>query len=285
MRALLTSPLGFLIGLTLGAVGGGGSILAVPALVYAAGQDPKAATTTSLVIVGLVALSGLPAHHRAGRVRWVPGMVFGATGIAGSIVGSHLNDLVDPEVLLIAFAALMIVAAFAMCRRNPSSTGFASCLLPARERDVLDAAPARPLGGTAVGAPPRPTTTITPAIAAKVALAGTIVGALTGFFGVGGGFVVVPALVLALRFAMPDAVGTSLVVITINAAVALTVRARTHGNLEWDVIVPYTVAGMAGMFTGSRLADRVDPSTLSRWFVRLLVAVALYTGIRSILAL
>ncbi len=117
MRALLASPLGFLIGLSLGALGGGGSILAVPALVYAAGQDPKAATTTSLVLVTITALIGIIPHWRAGHVRLAAGAVFGLAGIGGSLIGSAWNEAVDADVLLLAFSILMLVAAYAMWRR------------------------------------------------------------------------------------------------------------------------------------------------------------------------
>ena len=111
MRALLASPLGLLIGISLGALGGGGSILAVPALVYAAGQSPKQATTTSLVLVALTALIGIAPHWRAGRVRFVAGTIFGLAGIGGSLLGSHWNKAADPDVLLLAFSGLMLVAA------------------------------------------------------------------------------------------------------------------------------------------------------------------------------
>ena len=117
MRSLLASPLGFLIGLSLGALGGGGSILAVPALVYAAGQDAKAATTTSLVLVTITALIGIIPHWRAGHVRLAAGTVFGLAGIGGSLVGSAWNESVDADVLLLAFSVLMLVAAYAMWRR------------------------------------------------------------------------------------------------------------------------------------------------------------------------
>ena len=115
-------------------------------------------------------------------------------------------------------------------------------------------------------------------------MAGTVVGFLTGFFGVGGGFVIVPALVLALGFSMPDAVGTSLLVIAVNSAFALSQRLGTTG-IEWRVALPFLVAGLLGVGTGKRLADRVDARTLTTWFVGLLVAVAAYTAIRSVLAL
>ena len=114
MRALLASPLGFLIGLSLGALGGGGSILAVPALVYAAGQSPKHATTTSLVLVAFTAVIGMVPHWRAGRVRFVAGTIFGLAGVGGSLLGSHWNKAADPNALLLAFSGLMLVAAYAM---------------------------------------------------------------------------------------------------------------------------------------------------------------------------
>ena len=118
MRALLASPLGLLIGVSLGALGGGGSILAVPALVYAAGQTPKQATTTSLVLVAITALIGIVPHWRAHRVRFGAGTLFGLVGIAGSLLGSHWNQAANPDLLLLAFAGLMFVAATAMWRRT-----------------------------------------------------------------------------------------------------------------------------------------------------------------------
>ncbi len=115
-------------------------------------------------------------------------------------------------------------------------------------------------------------------------IAGTIVGLLTGFFGVGGGFVIVPALVLALGFTMPEAIGTSLLVIAINSAVALTTRLQA-GAIEWGTVIPFTVASLLGVVVGTRLAHTRDSTSLQRWFVGLLVVVALYTAARSGLAL
>lgn len=264
MRSLLASPLGLLIGLSLGALGGGGSILAVPALVYAAGQDAKAATTTSLVLVAITSVIAIVPHWRAGRVRWAPGLVFGLTGIGGSLLGSHWNSGVDADALLLAFSGVMGLAAWAMWRR-------------------LQRPPAepRPVGAAVLGAT-RPRLDL--ATAGKVVLAGSCVGLLTGFFGVGGGFVIVPALVLALGFQMPEAVGTSLLVITINSLVALATRLQT-GSVDWGTVVPFTVASVIGVVIGTRLAATRDASSLQRWFVMLLVAVAVYTAVRSGLAL
>ncbi|MGZ4725093.1 MAG: sulfite exporter TauE/SafE family protein, partial [Ilumatobacteraceae bacterium] len=222
MRALLASPLGFLIGISLGALGGGGSILAVPALVYAAGQTPKHATTTSLVLVALTAMIGIVPHWRARRVRFVAGTIFGLAGIGGSLLGSHWNKAADPNVLLLAFSGLMMIAAYGMWRRVHNNPRLAPAL--------------------SVGAAAAPFTTpsirIEPMTVLKVVVAGTIVGLLTGFFGVGGGFVIVPALVLALGFTMPEAIGTSLLVITINSAVALTTRLQA-GSIEWATVIPF----------------------------------------------
>jgi uncharacterized membrane protein YfcA len=276
VRALLASPLGFLIGLSLGALGGGGSILAVPALVYAAGQDPKAATTTSLVLVTITALIGIIPHWRAGHVRLAAGTVFGLAGIGGSLVGSAWNEAVDADVLLFAFSMLMLVAAYAMWRRLKKQA----------------AAPAVRSAGAAAATPerlesdPHAATVIRldMATAVKVVLAGSFIGLLTGFFGVGGGFVIVPALVLALGFSMPDAVGTSLIVIAVNSTVALVTRLPS-GSVEWGTVVPFTIASLIGVFVGSRLASTRDPSFLQKWFVVLLVVVAVYTATSSLLAL
>ena len=276
VRALLASPLGFLIGLSLGALGGGGSILAVPALVYAAGQDPKAATTTSLVLVTITALIGIIPHWRAGHVRLAAGAVFGLAGIGGSLVGSAWNEAVDADVLLFAFSMLMLVAAYAMWRRLKKQAAAPAV----RSAGAAAATPERletdPPAGTAIR--------LDLATAVKVVLAGSFIGLLTGFFGVGGGFVIVPALVLALGFSMPDAVGTSLIVIAVNSTVALATRLPS-GSVEWGTVIPFTIASLIGVFVGSRLASTRDPSFLQKWFVVLLVVVAVYTATSSLLAL
>ena len=269
MRGLLASPLGFLIGVSLGALGGGGSILAVPALVYAAGQSASRATTTSLVLVAITSVIGIIPHWRAGRVKVAAGAMFGLAGVGGSLLGSHWNSSADPDVLLLAFSGLMMVAAVAMWRRataTPVTTP-------------------RSVGAAAAEVQPHPGDAASRAlVAAKVLLAGSVVGLLTGFFGVGGGFVIVPALVLALGFTMPEAVGTSLLVITVNSVVALSTRLES-GSIEWGTVIPFTVASLIGVVVGSRLSSTKDPTTLQKWFVALLVVVALYTAVNSLVAI
>jgi uncharacterized membrane protein YfcA len=271
-RALLVSPLGFLIGVSLGALGGGGSILAVPVLVYAAGESPTTATTTSLVVVGATAIGGMFAHLRAGRVRVLPGILFGLAGVGGSLVGSKLNHAVDPNVLLLAFAGLMLIAAWRMWI-NQSEPGAGDEDFEPYPDQASDRA-----------TPVKTATRVTPEVVAKVLGLGTVVGFITGFFGVGGGFVVVPALVLALGFGMAEAVGTSLLVIAINSAVALALRVGTTG-IDWAVAAPFTIAGLFGVAVGKNIADRLPTRTLVRWFVGLLVVLATYVAARAGLAL
>ena len=275
LRALVASPLGFLIGLSLGALGGGGSILAVPALVYAAGQDARAATATSLVLVGSASLIGLRPHVRAGRVRVATGLAFGAAGIPGSLAGSALNRRVDPDVLLLGFSVLIVIAAWRMLTACPTCTRVG-------ESRVLAHSPgdgARP-GDRTVAL--ELAAHVDAGRAVAVVTAGSLVGFLTGLFGVGGGFVIVPALTLLLRLDMPSAIGTSLLVIAVNSAVALAARFGS-ATVDWGVTLPFAVAAIAGVLTGGNLAGRLDPERSLRWFAGLLVAVAVYTALHTII--
>lgn len=264
---LVAIPLGVLIGLALGALGGGGSILTVPALVYVLGQEPADATTSSLIIVGITAIIAVIPHARAHRVRLGAGLLFGALGTAGSFAGSALSQSVPATTLLIAFAGLMLVVATLMLRRALSH---------------------RPAGGPPFDPTVEPMLTLRPFSCAcprvaKVVVTATAVGLITGFFGVGGGFVLVPALVLALGFPMPTAVGTSLLVIAVNSATALTARLAHGGaDLDWPLIATFTVAAIAGSLVGGRVASTVDPRRLTIAFAVLLIVVALYTAARSL---
>jgi uncharacterized protein len=265
LRGFLASPLGFLIGLSLGALGGGGSILAVPALVYGAGQSPREATASSLLLVGVASIIGLRPHLRAGRVLAATGLAFGAAGIPGSLLGSALNHRVDQDLLLLGFAGLVLVAAWRMLTGCPTCTKVG-------EADAIGSGAAAAGGhGVAVA------TRLDAGRVLAVVAAGTGVGFLTGLFGVGGGFVIVPALTLLLRLDMPTAIGTSLLVIGVNSAVGLAARMGT-ASIEWGVTLPFAAAAIAGVLTGGHVAARLDPRRSLRWFAGLLVAVAVYTA-------
>lgn len=277
LRILLVSPLGFLIGLSLGTLGGGGSILAVPVLVYAAGMSPQQATASSLLLVGVAAAVGLIPHIRGGRVKVGLGVAFGVAGIPGSLLGSALNKQMNPDLLLLGFSVLVLVAAWRMVTACPT------CTKVGEERALAAAVPV-------AGAPDGPEAGVTllervdtRRVLAIVA-AGTGVGFLTGLFGVGGGFVIVPALTLLLLLPMPIAIGTSLLVIAINSAVALTTRLATT-TIDWGATLPFTLAAVAGVLTGGRLAGKLDPQKSLRWFAALLVAVAVYTAVDAVLGL
>lgn len=286
-RALLASPLGFFVGLSLGALGGGGSILAVPVLVYGAGQSPSQATAGSLLIVAIASLVGLVPHLRAGRVRVAQGLLFGVVGIGGAFAGTALNESLDPEVLLLAFSGLILVAAWRMV------TGCPSCTKVGEERVIEEHAGttgAAAVDGTGTAtattvAPPSVRSGLDVASVVKILVAGTVVGFLTGLFGVGGGFVIVPALTLLLRFPMTEAVGTSLLVIFVNTVVAFVLRLGGPVPVAWATTLPFVVAAVIGVLVGGRIAGRVPAERLLRWFAALLVVVALWVGTGAVLAL
>lgn len=273
-RALLASPLGFLIGLSLGTLGGGGSILAVPALVYGAGQSPSEATAGALLIVAAASLVGTVPHLRAGRVRVVEGVAFGVVGIGGSFIGTALNESLNPDVLLLCFSGLILIAAWRMATACPG------CTREGEERVLAEPDDSAAAPATADGAP-----RFSPATIVKVLLAGTAIGFLTGLFGVGGGFVIVPALTLLLKFPMPEAVGTSLLIIFINSVVALLMRIGGPVRVDWATTLPFVLAAILGVLSGSAIASRVHARSLLRWFAALLVAVAVWIGVGAAVAL
>jgi uncharacterized membrane protein YfcA len=291
----LVLGLGVVIGGILGALGGGGAILTVPALVYLVGMPPQEATTSSLVIVGATALVGTASYLAAGRVRGRVALAFGALGLPSTWLGSYANHRVDGSALLLAFAVLMLAAAAAMLveqRRGsvPDDDGGTdddgadgSGLDHPRPaaRAPLPARPVRAATDTVLAAPmlqSRAAPSWTVLVAAAVA-----VGLLTGFFGVGGGFVIVPTLVLALRMPMHLAVGTSLAIIALNSTVALAARATT-ALFDWSVIVPFSVAAIIATLLGKHVADRLPARRLHGGFIGLLVLVACYTAWRSLAA-
>lgn len=252
----LLIPIGVGIGILLGSVGGGGSLVAVPALVYVGDQSVRGAQAGALVVVIAASAIGLATYLRRGDVRWRAGLAFGVAAGASSFAGSLLSRRLDPDVLLLAFAPVMILGAVAMVSERGRA---ASTFRPWRE-----------------GVSPGPAT--------RVVLFGLGTGWLTGLFGVGGGFVIVPMLVLGLGFGLPEAVGTSLLVIVLGSLVALFERLG-NGAIEWSVIAPFAVAAMAGVLLGSTLGHRTSTAALSRWFAVLVVATAIYTATQALIGL
>ena len=246
---------GVLIGLALGTLGAGGSILTVPILVYAMGTPVQTATGTSLAIVGLNAFMGALWQLRRGRVLARVGLGFGASGLAGALLGAWLNHQVRGEAILILFASLMVVVAAGLMRRYPTGAPGAICA----ERYTL-------------------------ARWARIALVGLGVGVLTGFFGVGGGFLIVPALVLMLGLPTSHAVGTSLLAIALNALWGLLAQLR-FGALDLPLTAIFAVGGLLGVMLGGRLAGRLPEYRLRVSFAVVVLATAVYTFARSVAAL
>ncbi|GIV95428.1 MAG: UPF0721 transmembrane protein [Herpetosiphonaceae bacterium] len=239
LLVMLVVAIGAAIGLSLGMLGGGGSILTVPALVYVLDQDAHAAIATSLVIVGMNASMGAWMHARQGHVQLRTALIFGGAGLVSAYVGARLSRFLPGALLLVLFALLMIVVAALMLRGGRRVT-----------TEQASAAVRWP----------------------RVLVGGAGVGFLTGFLGVGGGFLIVPALVLLLGMDMHDAVGTSLVVIALNCAAGLLGHLSSSG-LNWSLIGMLVVGGILGIVSGAWLARRMPTSGLRRAFALFVIVL------------
>lgn len=254
VRGVVAALSGAFVSLMLGLVGGGGSILAVPLMLYAVGlASPHLAIGTAALAVAGSAYINLIPHARAGHVRWGPALVFAASGVFGATLGSSLGKLIDGQKLLVYFAALMAVVAFLMLRPRAATAS--------APHDVrVNALGAYPrLCGTGIGA-----------------------GSLSGFFGIGGGFLVVPGLMIAGRMPIVDAIGTSLFAVgTFGMTTALNYAAS--GQVNWHVAAEFIAGGTVGGWLGSRLSSRLAcrRGVLNTLFAALIVLVAAYTLYRA----
>lgn len=230
--------LSLLIGVSLGLLGGGGSILTVPILVYVAGLPAHEAIASSLFVVGVTSLAGLVSHARGGRVQWRTGLLFGLAAMAGAFTGGLIGGHAKGDWLLVGFALMMVATSLAMLRGR-------------KDRG--------PVGHTAGGGRPL----------GRIVLDGTVVGLVTGLVGAGGGFLVVPALVLLGGLPMPVAVGTSLVVIAMKSFAGLA-GYLTSVTLDWPLVLGVTAAAVVGSLAGGQLAGRIPEAALRQafgWFV------------------
>jgi uncharacterized membrane protein YfcA len=250
MDSMLALPGAIAIGLSLGLLGSGGSILTVPVLVFLIGQDEKTAIAGSLFIVGSIALAGGLQFLRAGFIQWRSVLTFGLPGMLGTYLGALLAAYVSGVTQLTLFALVMLAASYLMLR---------------------------PLDLQHADAAPRATW--------KIASDGLIVGIITGLVGVGGGFLVVPALVLLGGLGMHQAVATSLIIIALKSFSGfykyLDVLEEQSLELDWHTLLVVTALGIAGSFAGSRLARRLPQDKLKRWFAYFLIAMGIYILARS----
>lgn len=255
LQDLLATGSGALVGFVLGLIGGGGSILAVPLLVYVVGvKSPHIAIGTSAVAVALSALVNLVGHARAGNVKWRCALVFAAAGVAGAAIGSTFGKSFDGEKLLALFGILMVVVAMLMLFK----------------------------GGEDGDINVRLTRDTAPHLAPLLLAYGAAVGALSGFFGIGGGFLVVPGLLAATGMPMIYAIGSSLVSVT---AFGLTTAGNyaLSGLVDWTLVAFFISGGIVGGFAG-RLAGASlsrQKQTLSRLFAIVVAIVGAYVVWRA----
>jgi uncharacterized protein len=253
--------LAVLVGVALGLLGGGGSILTVPLLVYVAGLEAKEAIATSLLVVGVTSLAALVPHARAGRVMWRTGAVFGVAAMVGAYAGGRVAEFIPGTVLLVAFALMMVATAVAMIR--------------GRSRGSARSAGTEGADGSGDGAVERGGAHDLPI--KLVLLEGVVVGLVTGLVGAGGGFLVVPALVLLGGLPMPVAVGTSLLVIAMKSFAGLA-GYLSSVTIDWGLAMAVTGMAVVGSVIGALLSGRVPQDHLRRafgWFVLVMGVVVL----------
>jgi uncharacterized membrane protein YfcA len=235
----LTIGLAVLVGIALGLLGGGGSTLTVPLLAFVAGLDARQAITTALLVVGATSAVGAVAHARSGRVQWRAAILLGPPGMAGAYLGGRLAQRVPGAVSMVVFAVIMIVSGTALLRDRRNAAATSELHLPP----------------------------------VKTAMLGVLVGAVSGLTGAGGGFLLVAVLALLCGLAMPIAVGTSLVVITMHCVAALGGRLSDE-HVHWRLAAMVSAAAVVGSLIGERLTSKIDPHILRKAVAALVLLMA-----------
>lgn len=290
MFPLFAAAIGLTIGLIVGALGAGGGMLFIPVLVYLLHFPPHEAAAASLIIVGLTALVSLIPHACSGNVQWRRGLLFAVFSAGGSIAGSRVNVLTPGNYLMLLFALLAGVVALAMLRRGmvtrrqyrdrnrkifPEDVGEFSAQKPAIDSDAVSQESLQVKADKIKS----------PSPLLKWVLAALIIGFLTGFFGVGGGFAVVPALVIFLHLNMRQAAGTSLLIMVISCASSLLARIGVPLNIDLVLIAVFALTSMVGGALGPVLTRRAKEYRLTLCFALLLAGVAVFTAYEQIFLL
>ena len=245
-------PSGLALGLSLGAVGGGGAVLAVPLLVYLLGEDVHVATTTSLAVVTAASLAAGGLQARRARVCWRQVALFAPAAVAGAVAGTLANQAVSGTVVLVTFAPVLFAAAVLLWRGTREDV-----------RGREEACPALDTPRTLLG--------------------GVLVGVATGYFGVGGGFLVVPMLALGMHFPLRRAIGTSLVIVAFVSLAALAAHLGAAGQLDVGVTFGMAAGCVVGALIGTRLGERIPRRTLARGFALLVAITSLYVLVAAVL--
>jgi len=257
MTFLLAAAFGLVIGAALGLLGAGGSILAIPALVYGVGLPLSSAIPTSLLVVAVSAAGGLAARWKSKVIRWPVALVFAAASVPAAFAGTALGKLLPDRWLLIAFAVLMAVVALRMLTGTPERDG--ACRTGGGKVNWRSCLP-------------------------KALGAGAVVGVLTGLFGVGGGFVIVPALTMLLGLTAPEAVATSLVVIVLTALGGLAAHTAAVPNLNYGIALVFAGIALPASLLAGRLGNRLPAPTVRRTFASVVLTVAAGVAAAAIFA-
>jgi uncharacterized protein len=249
MTIVLAIFFGLAIGAVVGTVGGGGAILALPVLVYVLDQGVSPASTASLIVVAIGASFGAGSQARDGQLCWSVAIAFSVPAAIGAYLGAVANEGTDPRVLVLAFVPVMLLAA-ALTYRSGGSPGAASGL------GAIDECP--------------------PPVSLRASASGVTVGALTGFFGVGGGFLIVPALTVFHGLSMRRAIATSLAVITLTGLAALVSHLAAGSEPNWPLTAVLAASAAVGAVSGSRLGRRLEVQTLARAFGLVVGIIAIF---------
>ncbi|MCL4407271.1 MAG: sulfite exporter TauE/SafE family protein [Thermotogae bacterium] len=253
---ILDIAYGSIIGFSLGLTGAGGSIITIPILIYLLGMNAHVATGTSLVIVGVGALAGAIqyAFGKTKYLHWRIGFLFAVAGIVGAFLGSYFNALLPSYIILYLFAILMVIIGIMMLReKNYAKDTGAPSLKNVRGLSEWS----------------------------KFVGAGLFIGFMTGFFGVGGGFLIVPVLVLILDFPMKHAIATSLMVIALNCLWGILSRLGGVGTIAWGTALWLVAGAIFGIVIGVLIAKKIRPGSLTKIFAYFVIALAIYMFVRT----
>ncbi len=266
---LLTATLGALVGFSLGLTGGGGSIFAVPLLVYALGVPAREAVSLSMLTVGVTAFIGFALRAQRGMVEYPTGLLFAVAGMVGAPVGTKFAKYIPESVLLATFALLMITIAVGMWRKKSSDSDF---VLNAQDDN----------SGPICRRDPDGKLRITSRCGMLLGCTGFTAGVLSGVFGVGGGFIIVPALVSFACMGMQRAIGTSLLVITLVSVAATVGHIFSGTQISLAIATVFTSGSVLGLLIGTWWAQRLAGLTLQRLFAAAILLVAIYIIFRTI---
>ncbi|AZN29141.1 sulfite exporter TauE/SafE family protein [Flaviflexus salsibiostraticola] len=251
---MLALIVGLGIGIVVGLLGAGGGILSVPALMYLLGQAPYAAAIGSLIGVTLTSAGALLVHARAGSVQIRAGLLFGGLSVVGALAGARLSLLLDDEMLVRIFSIFLLLVGIAFAVRTWRG----------------------PTEDSATGRPRRRWRDLM-----RLIIVASLTGLLTGIFGVGGGFMIVPVLVLVMAVPMKEAVGTSLLVMVVTSLAGIVGRMPLQGTIDWQLIGLFVAGSVMGGLLGSVFSKRLPPRLLTGIFALLVTGVAVYSGIQS----